>query len=688
MTATSVITGIPAPTPFLQSPGEPTIPWGIWEKTFDNYLNAIGLDTSTNEARCRALLIACLGTEGQRILYTFDQTSITTLSEVKDTLKKYFGKVTSKWSERVKFSERKQKCSESIESYISDLRQMSSKCNFQSVKDPLKEALLGQFIVGVNNPRVREKLLLEDDAKLDFDKAVQIAKEYERVSLDSDVFSRSQSQSDDRQVYLVHKSRQEERPKKEENTYSKTKCFRCGDYRHLASSSNCPARQKKCRNCDKIGHLAKCCRTRQERSSSRSSTQRGYKRNDKRTGSVHEIDDLCVINTEIHSLFSDTVCTVNNKVTVLFEVDGKELTGLIDTGASSNVIPLYVVREIKKEDEIKACRTKLSTFSGEPIPVKGRINLKCKATEEDQLHELEFIVTESGSSVLLGLDAIRKTEFVQKALKTAISEKKASCIRQVTSKETADKGGIGCIKGFIHKVRINPEVPSVRQKLRQIPFALREKVSTEVKRLLDNDIIEKVNESSEWVSNVVVVTKPSGKIRLCIDLRMPNKAVITDGYAIPRIEELLHSMKGCGMFSKIDLSEAYLQLRLHEESRELTTFITHEGLFRFKRCPFGLASCPAAFQTVMTKILEGIPGVVCYLDDILISAPTQELHDERLAEVIKKLNETGVLFNKDKCTFSVPTISYLGHEGSRNGIEPSSEKLLCWKQFHQPQCQS
>ena len=85
MTATSVIPGIAAHTPFLQSPVEPTIPWGVGllEKTFYNYLNAIGLDTSTDEARCRALLIACLGTEGQRILYTFDQTSITTLSEVK-----------------------------------------------------------------------------------------------------------------------------------------------------------------------------------------------------------------------------------------------------------------------------------------------------------------------------------------------------------------------------------------------------------------------------------------------------------------------------------------------------------------------------------------------------------------------------------------------------------------------------
>lgn len=256
-------------------------------------------------------------------------------------------------------------------------------------------------------------------------------------------------------------------------------------------------------------------------------------------------------------------------------------------------------------------------------------------------------------------------------LKTAIAvENKSISCMQVSTK---DPKGIGCIKGLVHKVKINPEVRPVRQKLMQIPYALREKVSVEVNRLIDNDIIEKVEGSSKWVSNVVVVTKPSGKIRLYIDLRMPNEAVMTDGYAIPRIEELLDSMKGCEVFSEIDLSEAYLQLRLHEESRDLTTFITHEGIFRFKRCPFRLASCPSAFQTVMMKLLAIIPGVACYLVDILIAASSQQVHEDSLAEVSKRLNESDIVFNKEKCTFSVPKVSYLGRVVSRAGIKPSEE---------------
>ena len=133
----SVITGVPAPNPFLETPGEPTIPWSNWIKTFENYLLAVDIDETTEEKRCRALLIACLGTEGQRILYTFDQTKLKSISDYKNALKKYFQPESSKWSERVKFSERRQGKNESVKSFVADLRQIASKCDFQTTKDCL-----------------------------------------------------------------------------------------------------------------------------------------------------------------------------------------------------------------------------------------------------------------------------------------------------------------------------------------------------------------------------------------------------------------------------------------------------------------------------------------------------------------------------------------------------------------------
>ncbi|CAL9702160.1 unnamed protein product [Knipowitschia caucasica] len=185
------------------------------------------------------------------------------------------------------------------------------------------------------------------------------------------------------------------------------------------------------------------------------------------------------------------------------------------------------------------------------------------------------------------------------------------------------------MEGFIHKVQVNTTVQPVRQKLRRLPLSIRKEVSEELSRLLQAGIIEKVD-ASEWVSPLVVGRKRKGGIRLCIDLREPNKSVIMDCYPLPHMEDLFAELSGATHYSQIDLSSAYHQLPLHPESRKLTAFITHDGLFQFTRVPFGLASAPSAFQKMMETILEGLPGVQYYLDDIVVYGASKEEHELRL----------------------------------------------------------
>ena len=118
---------------------------------------------------------------------------------------------------------------------------------------------------------------------------------------------------------------------------------------------------------------------------------------------------------------------------------------------------------------------------------------------------------------------------------------------------------------------------------------MRSEVSEELDKMIERGIIEKV-ELSKLVSNIVVVKKKSGKIRICVDFRLANKAIILDSHPISHVEDLLSSFKGARYFSKLDMSSAYHQVNLHEESHDLTTFVTHEGLFRFKPISSGLAS--------------------------------------------------------------------------------------------------
>ena len=141
---------------------------------------------------------------------------------------------------------------------------------------------------------------------------------------------------------------------------------------------------------------------------------------------------------------------------------------------------------------------------------------------------------------------------------------------------------IGNVDKYIHKITLQPHAVPVKQKLRRVPLSLRDKVSQELKSLVDSDIIEPIHES-DWASNLVVVQKPSGNLRLCVDLRELNKNIVSNMYPLPHIDEVFLKLEDCCVYSTIDLKHAFLQVPLHPDSRSLTAFISHEGLFQFKK---------------------------------------------------------------------------------------------------------
>ncbi len=156
----------------------------------------------------------------------------------------------------------------------------------------------------------------------------------------------------------------------------------------------------------------------------------------------------------------------------------------------------------------------------------------------------------------------------------------------------------------------------------------------DLQKLVKQDVIEPVD-ASEWVSPIVVTRKKDGGIRLCVDLREPNKAVVVDSFPLPHMKEMFANLCGATVFSTLDLQSAYHQVTLHEDSRNLTAFITHDGLFSFKRVPYGLASAPSCFQRMMSEILNGQFGAHCYLDDIMVAGASLKEHDENLQAVLQ-----------------------------------------------------
>ena len=196
---------------------------------------------------------------------------------------------------------------------------------------------------------------------------------------------------------------------------------------------------------------------------------------------------------------------------------------------------------------------------------------------------------------------------------------------------------------------------------------MKEKALEELKKLEEQDIIRPVETPTDWCAPIVAVPKPNGKVRLYIDFTKLHESERRETFPLPTTDQLLAQLDGATVFTKLDCDSGFHQIPLHPESQELTTFITPFGRYCYKRLPFGISSGPEVFHREMTRILEGIPRVICDIDDVLVFGRNQQEHDSRLGIVLQKMKEAGVTLN-EKFKFSIDSVRFLGHMISNEGI--------------------
>ena len=207
-------------------------------------------------------------------------------------------------------------------------------------------------------------------------------------------------------------------------------------------------------------------------------------------------------------------------------------------------------------------------------------------------------------------------------------------------------------------IQIDPNVMPKICKPRPLPFAIKDKVEDELKKLQEQAVIESVK-FSKWAAPIVPVLKHDRKsIRICGDYKLTaNKAAQVDQYPIPKIDELLSTLAGGITFTHLDMSQAYQQLELDDQSKEIVTINTHKGLFTYHRLPFGVSSAPGIFQRIIESVLQGIPHVLVYLDDILVTGQNTEEHLKNLEEVLSRLQQAGLRLKSSKCVFMSPSVA-------------------------------
>ncbi|UYV71534.1 K02A2.6-like, partial [Cordylochernes scorpioides] len=235
--------------------------------------------------------------------------------------------------------------------------------------------------------------------------------------------------------------------------------------------------------------------------------------------------------------------------------------------------------------------------------------------------------------------------------------------------------GLGQI-GNPYEIKLKPGAkPYAVHTPRRVPIPLMEKLKTRLEELEKAGIIAQVNVATEWCAPTVIAGKPNGDIRFCVDLSRLNEHVQREVHPMPVVEHMLGQLGEARFFSKLDANSGFHQIPLSPDCQHLTTFITPFGRYKYCRMPFGISLAPEYFQRVMSIILQGMDGVMCYLDDILIFASDSKTHDRILRLVLRKLKEAKVTLNKAKCVFGVPRINFLGHILDEDGIRPDPAKI-------------
>ncbi|KAL0901247.1 hypothetical protein ABMA27_006539 [Loxostege sticticalis] len=232
-------------------------------------------------------------------------------------------------------------------------------------------------------------------------------------------------------------------------------------------------------------------------------------------------------------------------------------------------------------------------------------------------------------------------------------------------------------------IKLNDSTPVTYRPYR-LSLSEREKVQQIVNELMSNKIIRESN--SEYASPIILVAKKNGESRLCVDYRALNRKTVKDKYPMPLIEDQIDKLQGHTVFTTLDLSQGYHQIPVSEESKHLTAFVTPDGHFEYNRMPFGLTNAPAVFQRMVHSLLNKhkVPGVLAYMDDIVIGSKSIDEGMEKLQRVLDMLREANLTLNIKKCHFFKTTIEYLGFEISADGVRPGLRKVEAVAAFPTP----
>ena len=655
--------------------------WDRWVRRFDNFVVAKGI---TNDTRIKAMMLHHAGETVFELSESVGVLDTDTYAVAREKLTAYFSPRRNTEYKIFVFRQTQQLPGggETLDQFHARLLQLSKNCNFANRDGEIRSQIIQKCAMA----KIRDKGLSEADITLEqllrygrtLESTIQQSlvmsnsahamsttapsvnavssrqqQHYGKTNKGASRDSGNQRRHDDRQgQHHPRHSRgrggqrtsmntRKRAPPRHANTvpgHSDARfCPGCGKSPH--NRTECSAWGEICFKCDKRNHFANVCRSTTENTNLVANVEQQLSRTDA---------DLSVLslyntNTQHRDMVKPYECTI--------KVSSMPVTMEIDTGCSVSLLSHTEWARIKEKAPKLTLDTQnvpcLRTYSGHNIQPLGRTLLD--VYHNDTHYQLYALVVPGTGPNLLGRDWLSVLQ-----LNWA-------------------------------KLYVDETVQPRYCKPRPVPLAMRAKVESELYRPQEEGVIRPVA-FSEWAAPIVPVLKASGDIRICGDYKVTiNQAVKVDKYPIPNIDDLFTKVSGGQLFTTLDLSNAYQQVVLEEESRKLTTINTTKGLFEYVRLPYGVSSAPGIYQRIMEQLLQNIPMTVVYLDDILVSGSTPEEHDRNLRTVLTRLLDKGLRLRKEKCVFRQKSCRYLGHVIDVEGIHPTDDKVTAIKNAPVPQ---
>lgn len=634
--------------------------WDVWRAQFETFRKVTKLDKEDSDVQVASLKY-CMGPEAEEVFLTFGLSKSDAI-KYDIVLKKYdeyFKPKINIIRLRRIFQRRLQQANENEECYIRALFVAAEDCGFGELKT---ERIRDQFIAGIQDNILAEKLehlYMSNTSNFTLSSVIEFTRTYcdikegrrqEKYDLAISEVKRSSSRAhSDRQP---NSSRSRAHSDRESNSgRTRAKCNYCG-YQH--QQRKCPAFGRQCDNCGKLNHFSRVCKMGnnvQEITSTSSDIFSTYSNKLEDHAEDDEPGDHYFLGECFYdrsrSWHVDVV--LNDKHVVNFKVD---------TGADVSVINYRCFSSCNLGELNKPVK-KLFTPAGE---LKYLGSVKCCFRVKNDTIEEELYVTSNNSKTcnLLSRNAAERLKLVKFLGNVNIEE---------------SLFGFGEWETEPVKFFIKPDVvPHSEYTARKISFNLLEPVKQALKKMTNENIIETVRNPTDWTSGIVPVLKPNKTVRICVDFRKLNLGLKRETFHIPTFDELSYKLSGVRLMSKLDAASGFYQIPLDESARNYTAFITPFGRFRFKKLPMGINIAPEIYQRKMCELLEGIEGVLIYMDDVLVFGKTVEEHNRNLKEVLERIKNSGLKLNKDKCDFNKTQINFLGHIISNRGIKICPEK--------------